>query len=170
VAKNLYIKDTARVVASYTIGYPLYFLPNWFGGAWVLTMVVAGIAAITGAGQPFTGILVGGAILYGVLALLTLAVMVPCMYRHCCIGMDSFRNHILRHRDHHSTTLMVSLLWPYGWWWMSRVTMGMFMMDWLSWIIESFETIRETRKNGVPVEVLYPNDPLKPQRDAAPLN
>jgi hypothetical protein len=64
-------------------------------------------------------------------AIFTLWIMVTFSFQHCCVGLNTFKNHVLHYRVRHAVSLMIfSILWPYSICMFDRNMRG-WMMSWL---------------------------------------
>jgi len=80
-----------------------------------LSLIATGAAALLGV-SAVAGYFSVGVIVYGVFAIFTFAYLVTFAYLQCCVGLDSFWNH-LRHRGWQETgfDLLGAVIWPWVW-------------------------------------------------------
>lgn len=102
------------------LGIVLFFLPL-IGLLFFLLVAVAGgivtFSAITHGAEPQVAwnILQYGWKLYIGLVLVTLFFMTTFSYTECCVGLNSFWQHLLHARGKHIENIVVALGWPYTW-------------------------------------------------------
>lgn len=140
------------------------------GYLYALAMLVAGGLVVFTADPPALAvvILAWGWKVYLACAALTLFVMLTFHFQNCCIGFNSFSQHLRncglrRHLD----TLMVSLLWPHGWN-IVAANMAGWGMFWVDIVYNAFEYWFYSRWRGVRVETItdvegWLNGRVKPQ-------
>ena len=139
------MKFVARV-AFFLVDY----MPLILGISFVAVMLVAGCAAAFASPAWAWTILRYGWKSYLALVGITLVVMMTFTYQNCCVGMQSFWDH-LRHAGtaRHVECLAVAALWPYGWfmvdqnmrgWGMSYI--GIVLNALHYWFIEVWRGVR----------------------------
>ncbi len=63
-------------------------------------------------------------------AVFTLWIMVTFSFQHCCVGVNTFKNHLIHYGTRHFESLFVAVLWPYAIFTFDRNMRG-WMMSWL---------------------------------------
>lgn len=67
---------------------------------------------------------------YIAVAVFTLWIMVTFSFQHCCVGMNTFKNHMIHYGTKHFESLLIAILWPYAIFAFDRNMRG-WMMSWL---------------------------------------
>ncbi|HSI20217.1 MAG TPA: hypothetical protein VLA04_00700 [Verrucomicrobiae bacterium] len=131
----------------------LLTFPKWIGYVYLTVTAVLGVAAVAGATTPLWGnVLFWLLCAYPCLALVTFVVMTVFTFRHCCIGMSSFKGHLKHAGKRHVDNLKVAALWPQGWYTTVKWAEN-WGMDWTGVLIEPFSYLLSTLRHGHRVEM-----------------
>ena len=92
-----------------------------------------------------------GWMVYVGVALFTLFVMTTFAYQQCCVGLNTFRDHICHDGSNHCWNLLAAGLWPYTLFVIDRNLQG-WSMSWLDAVLGTFEYWFVTTWKGVKLE------------------
>jgi hypothetical protein len=71
-------------------------------------------------------------------AVFTLWIMVTFSFQHCCIEMNTFKNHMIHYGTRHIESLLVAVLWPYAIFTFDQ-NMRVWVMSWLDVVGNAIE-------------------------------
>lgn len=76
----------------------------------------------------------------------TLWIMVTFSFQHCCVGMNTFKNHLIHFGTRHIESLRVAILWPYA--------IFAFDMNMRGWMMSWLDVARNAIEYWIPLDWL----------------
>ncbi|KKQ45756.1 MAG: hypothetical protein US63_C0011G0024 [Candidatus Moranbacteria bacterium GW2011_GWC2_37_8] len=131
----------------------LLLLVPYTGFLFLIAVVVAGVSLFFKIGP----VILAGTFLvwawktYIAFALITIFCMTTFSYLHCCVGMNTFRGHIMHYGSRHLENLLLGLVWPVSWWMVDR-NIGGWGLNWMDVVFGTLEFWLVTTWRGVRVD------------------
>lgn len=134
----------------------LLFNFPYIGLVYLATMIIAGGFSLYGMYSiisfPFAiKILQVGLKMYIACAIITMFIMTTFSYLHCCVGLQTFTNHLRHSGMRHLTHALEALLWPLSWLGIHQQLMC-WGICWLDVILQVIEYWFITRWKGTTFE------------------
>ncbi len=117
----------------------LIFNVPYLGMLFLLAVVATSISFFFGIGPvAFSGAFLGWSWkIYAIFVAITIFCMTTFSYQHCCVGLNSFKNHMIHYGKRHWENVLTGLIWPVSW-----VAVDRSLRGWtLCWMDVVFGTI-----------------------------
>ncbi|MBI5733093.1 hypothetical protein HY967_04005 [Candidatus Jorgensenbacteria bacterium] len=148
------MKNAILSAVGFVLSFIFAYAPE-SGLVYLVVMIGSGISAYLEIGPVTLAamLLSYGWKLYLFFVVFTMFAMTTFTYQNCCIGMNTFRNHLLHASTRHIENLLTSIFWPVSWTFINRWLNG-WTLNWLYVVLGTFEYWLVTVRKGVKIDTL----------------